>query len=89
MPSDVWKLYGPNSLLITFAARVGDEAFAVARAIAADIEANPPPGLREHVPGFTTMLLDFDTAKAGDLHVLGPSLAARWCGACAGCCVHG
>ena len=51
--------YGPNAVLITFADKLGDDAFARGRAIAQQLEQNPLPGLIEYVPAFTTMLLEF------------------------------
>ena len=52
--------YGPNAVLITFADRLGEDAFARGRAIAQQLEQNPLPGLIEYVPAFTTMLLEFN-----------------------------
>jgi inhibitor of KinA len=52
--------YGPNAVLITFADKLGDEAFARGRALAQALERHPPPGLVEYVPAFTTMLLEFE-----------------------------
>ena len=52
--------YGPNAVLVTFAEKLGDEAFARGRALAHALERNPPPGLVEYVPAFTTMLLEFE-----------------------------
>ena len=52
--------YGPNAVLITFAEKLGDEAFARGRALAHYLEQQPPAGLREYVPAFTTMLLEFE-----------------------------
>ena len=52
--------YGPNAVLITFADKLGDEAFARGRALAQALERNPPPGLVEYVPAFTTMLMEFE-----------------------------
>lgn len=52
--------YGPNAVLITFADKPGDEAFARGRALAHALEHRPPPGLVEYVPAFTTMLLEFE-----------------------------
>ena len=51
--------YGPNAVLIRFADKLGDETFARGRALARALEQNPPPGLVEYVPAFTTMLLEF------------------------------
>lgn len=52
--------YGPNAVLVTFADKLGDETFARGRALARALEQNPPPGLVEYVPAFTTMLLEFE-----------------------------
>ena len=52
--------YGPNAVLVTFADKLGDETFARGRAFAHALERNPPPGLVEYVPAFTTMLLEFE-----------------------------
>jgi inhibitor of KinA len=57
-----WIRYGPNAWLLQFAEQLGDEAFARGRAIAAELERHPPPGLMEFVPAFTTVLLEFDPA---------------------------
>jgi inhibitor of KinA len=54
-----WRHYGPNAVMLKFADASGDEAFARSRALAAALERNPPPGLIEYVPAFTTMLLEF------------------------------
>ena len=54
--------YGPNAVLITFADKLGDEAFARGRALARAVEQNPPPGLVEYVPAFTTILLEFENS---------------------------
>jgi inhibitor of KinA len=61
--------YGPNAVLITFADKLGDETFARGRALARALEQNPPPGLVEYVPAFTTMLLEFED-KVPDLSFL-------------------
>src|SRR5689334_11169066 len=54
-----WSRYGPNAVLLRFANAPGDEAFARSRALGAALERNPPTGLVDYVPGFTTMLLEF------------------------------
>jgi inhibitor of KinA len=64
--------YGPKRLLFRFAEKVGDEAFAKGCAIAAELERNPPPGMIEFVPAFTTVLVRFEkeeqaAAARGDL----------------------
>jgi inhibitor of KinA len=55
-----WIPYGPHALLFRFAERVGPEALAKSRAMAAELERHPPAGLVEFVPAFTTILLEFD-----------------------------
>lgn len=57
-----FEAYGPNAVLVTFADRLGDEAFARGRALARRLEENPPAGLVEYVPAFTTVLLEFEGA---------------------------
>ena len=52
--------YGPNALLFRFADSVSERSLAKCSAITADLERNPPPGLLEFVPAFTTVLLIFD-----------------------------
>lgn len=70
--------YGPNAWLFTFAEQLGDEAFARGCALAADLEAHPPPGMIEFVPGFTTMLLEFDPREMPPPEQLLPSLTRRF-----------
>jgi inhibitor of KinA len=55
-----WIRYGPNAWLLQFAEQLGDDAFLRGRAIVAELERQPPPGLVEFVPSFTTVLLEFD-----------------------------
>ncbi|HAM70873.1 MAG TPA: allophanate hydrolase [Verrucomicrobiales bacterium] len=61
-----WVSYGPNALLVEFADRLGDEAFARGRSIVAALERRPPEGLVEFVPGFTSVLLEFDPLVVPD-----------------------
>lgn len=72
-----WIRYGPNALLIQFADRVGDEAFARGRAITAELERNPPGGLTEFVPAVTSVLLEFDPRTAPELELTLPGLLHR------------
>jgi hypothetical protein len=44
-----WKHYGPNAVLLRFAERVGDEAFARACAISRELERRPPAGAAHQV----------------------------------------
>lgn len=46
-----------------FADSVGEEAFLKGRAIANDLERNPPEGLIDFVTSFTTVLLQFDPVQ--------------------------
>ncbi|HEU0010684.1 MAG TPA: 5-oxoprolinase subunit PxpB [Verrucomicrobiae bacterium] len=70
-----WTSYGPDSWLLQFAGRVGDEAFAHGRALVTELERHPPPGLVEFVPSFTTILLEF---SPGTIDAAGlSSLATR------------
>lgn len=55
-----WIPYGPDAWLLRFAGQLGPETFLRGRAIAMELERHPPAGLREFVPGFTTMLLEFE-----------------------------
>ena len=51
--------YGPNAVLVAFADKLGDDAFARGRSLAWHLEQHPPPGLVEYVSAFTTVLLEF------------------------------
>jgi len=73
-----WQPYGPDALMFEFAERADEAAFLRARAIAAELERRPPPGLVEFVPGFVTLLLVFDSAQRARLPTLGPALAKRF-----------
>lgn len=61
-----WVSYGPNAWLVQFAERPGQKAFDRGRAIALHLERDPPPGLIEFVPAFTTVLLEFEPGACGD-----------------------
>ncbi len=54
-----WVPFGPQAIMIYFADSVGEDAFRRGRAIGAALERHPPPGLRECVPSFTAVLLEF------------------------------
>ncbi len=62
-----WISYGPDAWLLRFADVLGPDAFSRGRAIAGELERNPPPGLREYVPGFTTVLLEFEPGAVRDV----------------------
>jgi inhibitor of KinA len=61
---------GPNALMIQFADAPGQAAFARQQRLMAALERQPPFGLIEYVPAFTTLLLEFDSTRAGDLNAL-------------------
>jgi KipI family sensor histidine kinase inhibitor len=72
-----WMRYGPNSMLITFAESVNDEAFQRGGALAAELEQHPPQGLVEFVPAFTTLLLEFDSRLVADIEAAANALMPR------------
>jgi KipI family sensor histidine kinase inhibitor len=74
-----WTPYGPDAALIYFGVTVEAATFTRGRALMRAMEKHPPPGLREAVPSFTSVLLDFFPglrpadlspwlAALGDLH---------------------
>ncbi len=69
-----WVRYGPHAVLLRFAASVGPEAFERGRSIFAELQRNPPAGLIEWVPGFTTVLLRFEAGQVLNLPWLGHHL---------------
>jgi inhibitor of KinA len=62
-----WVRYGPTGLLFRFAKSVGEEAFVKGCGIAAELERQPPLGMIEFVPAFTTLLVTFQTAEQAAL----------------------
>lgn len=62
-----WTRYGPDAAMIRFAGNPG--AMGLARAIAAELESNPPEGLREFTIAYDRLLVEFeapcDVARAG------------------------
>ncbi|HAB17413.1 MAG TPA: 5-oxoprolinase subunit PxpB [Verrucomicrobiota bacterium] len=54
--------YGPHALLLRFAEQADAAAFDLSRSLIARLERDPPAGLREIVPAFTTVLLVFEPA---------------------------
>jgi KipI family sensor histidine kinase inhibitor len=72
------KPYGPHAVLVTFASEVGEAAFDRGRALMATLETNPPPGLAEIVPAFTTLLLEFEADKEFDLEAVTKMLHERF-----------
>ncbi len=70
-----WVRYGPSAVVLRFADVAGETSFRRCRAIRAELERNPPAGLIECVPGFTTLLLRFDPAQRENLPWLGRYIA--------------
>ncbi|HTH49442.1 MAG TPA: 5-oxoprolinase subunit PxpB [Candidatus Limnocylindria bacterium] len=64
--------YGPDALLVRFAEAADEAAFLRAQALVAELRREPFAGLREIIPAFTTLLLDFEagTGAAGREEVL-------------------
>lgn len=72
-------------MLVYFADEVGEDAFRRGRAVMSALERHPPPGLREYVLSFTSVLLEFDAgqppapesvvaalAQAAEIHAAAP-----------------
>ena len=57
--------YGPHAVLLRLAGQADDEAFRRGRALAGELGRHLLPGLREIVPAFTTLLLDFEPGTDG------------------------
>jgi inhibitor of KinA len=51
--------YGPNAWLLRFAEQPGEAAFQAMQSISQSLETDPPAGLLEYVPGYTSVLLEF------------------------------
>ncbi len=51
--------YGSNAWLLRFADQPGDQSFQFARAICGELDKQPPLGLIEYVPGYTSILIEF------------------------------
>jgi inhibitor of KinA len=70
--------YGPDAWLVQFADSLGRETFERGRAICRELEQHPPTGLREFVPGFTSVLLEFqDSQTCPDPRGI-EEISARW-----------
>ena len=55
-----WSPYGPRAILLRFAKSIGPAAFERSVALQAALVKQPPRGLIEFVPAFTSILLEFD-----------------------------
>lgn len=56
--------YGPDAWLLRFAEQPGEDAFRAMQAITRALAADPPPGLIEVVPGYTSVLVEFSPGMA-------------------------
>lgn len=56
--------YGPDAWLLRFAETPGEAAFNRARWLLQQLETDPPDGLLEYVPGYTTLLLEFTSPES-------------------------
>jgi KipI family sensor histidine kinase inhibitor len=79
-----WVAYGPHALLFRFAEKVGEEALARQLGIVADLERDPPAGMVEFVPAFTTILLEFDPKTVPEPKRVADLLARRLASAAQG-----
>jgi len=60
---------GEGGALVTLAAAIGREAHDCVRAFCARLEEQPPAGLIEYVPAYTTVALYYDPLRAGYDHI--------------------
>jgi KipI family sensor histidine kinase inhibitor len=65
-----WRQYGRNGVLIEFAEKPDEWAFHKSRTMVEALTRKPPVRLVEFVPGFTTILLEFDLGKGDRLDAL-------------------
>ena len=65
-----WRPYGRNGALLEFAEKPGEWAFHKARAMSDALARKPPLQLVEFVPGYTTILLEFDLSGGESLEKL-------------------
>src|SRR5436309_5268483 len=54
-----WKPVGRDAVIVYFAGEIGDESLRRSLAITSELETNPTAGLLDFVPGFTSVLLQF------------------------------
>lgn len=55
-----YRAVGDGALLVEFAPRIAPEVNARVRALLAALDAAPPPGLRDLVPAYRTLLIEYD-----------------------------
>jgi inhibitor of KinA len=62
-----WRQYGRNGVLIEFAERADESAYQKCRAISDWLSSRPPPNMLEFVPGYTSVLIEFDLSRNSSL----------------------
>ena len=65
-----WRQYGRNGALIEFADKPDEWAYHKCRAMTEALTRKPPASLLEFVPGYTTILLEFDLSEGSSLSAL-------------------
>lgn len=65
-----WRQYGPNGVLIEFAEKPDQWAFHKSCTMVEALNRKPPVRLQEFVPGYTTLLLEFDLSGNESLETL-------------------
>jgi inhibitor of KinA len=78
MRSMHWKRAGRDSLMVYFADEVSDESLRWSLAIASELEQDPPPGLVDFVPGYTSVLLQFGPGSGLPLEAQAQTLVSRF-----------
>ena len=68
---------GDSALVVELADKIGDEALAWVQALVRELEKNPPHGMLEVVPTFTSVAVFYDPAKIGSIDALRNGLVAR------------
>ena len=62
-----WISYGENAILVRFAEKPGEWAYQKCRNLARALEESAPPSVSEFVPGYTSLLVEFELRNAEEL----------------------
>jgi inhibitor of KinA len=73
-----WKPVGRDAVIIYFADKISDDSLAWSLTLAADLEQNPPAGLKDYIPAYTSVLLQFDPHREAPLQEMAKELIGRW-----------
>lgn len=60
--------YGPQAWLVRFGRDLSEETMARALAVARELEANPPEGVREFTMGYASVLLEYEGDAEASVH---------------------